>query len=139
MPNDELFELSEVVRRLLVHLRRNLQIAIDTNQLSLSVQEAHILILLNRSDLNTPMQLACHSGYDKSVITRIVKQLLENDYLEKKTVETDRRSVNLSLTMLGKELQNRLQRALLEAHQKVFGDLNKTELKQVTELLQKCI
>ncbi len=139
MPQNDLFELSEVVRQIFVRVRRNLQVALDQLQLSMSVQEAHLLILLSRPELNTPMQLACHSGYDKAVITRLVKNLCNNGLVVKVPDAVDKRSVNLSLTNAGVAVQKKLNIARLEAHQQVFSPLTEAELNEIQELLKKCI
>jgi MarR family transcriptional repressor of mexAB-oprM operon len=139
MNNDDLFELSEVVRQLLVRVRRNMQLAIDKYQLNLSLQQAHILILVRRPDLNTPMQLACHSGYDKAIITRAIQQLLGQGLLTKCQDDQDKRSILVSITNKGMQVYNQLYSAQLEAHQQVFSELNDDELGLVKTLLQKCI
>lgn len=138
--NDEyIFELGDVVRQLLVRIRRNLQLCIDKYELKLSLQQAHILILVKDPDLNTPMQLTCHSGYDKAVITRAVQQLLRQGLLTKCQDESDKRRILLSLTDVGLKVYKQLYKARLEAHQQVFSKLNNEELLLAKTLLQRCI
>ncbi|WP_053981888.1 MarR family winged helix-turn-helix transcriptional regulator [Marinagarivorans algicola] len=132
-------ELSEVVRQLLARIRRSLQHAMEQRDLNLSVQAAHVIILTHATQLKTPMQLACQSGYDKAVITRVVKQLLAEGLLNKHKNTQDKRSINLTLTAQGEAVHQQLQQARLQAHQEVFAPLNADELLQVKTLLQKCI
>ncbi|HEY7771963.1 MAG TPA: MarR family transcriptional regulator [Marinagarivorans sp.] len=136
---EALFEVSEVVRQLLVRVRRNLARSVSKHHINLSVQAVHILILIHRPDMNSPMKLACHSGYDKAVITRIVKQLLQDELVDKLPDEQDKRSVRLSLTAKGQALYQQLNTVRLEAHQAIFAPLNNAELQQVKSLLQKCL
>lgn len=136
---ETLFEVSEVVRQLLVRVRRNLAKSVSEHQISLSVQAVHILILINRPDMNSPMKLACQSGYDKAVITRIVKQLMQDRLVNKQPDQHDKRSVHLTLTDKGKTLFEQLNVVRLEAHQEIFAPLTNDELHQVKNLLQKCL
>ena len=136
---DALFEVSEVVRQLLVRVRRNLTQSVSKHHINLSVQAVHILILIHRPDMNSPMKLACHSGYDKAVITRIVKQLLQDGLVNKHPDKHDKRSIKLSLTAKGQALHRQLDAVRLDAHQAIFSPLSNAELRQVKSLLQKCL
>ena len=139
MENPVVFELSEVVRQLLVNIRRQLQAAIDTYDLGISAHEAHLLVLLQQHKEQSPRELCQNTGFDKAVVTRLINHLLELELVTKKPSALDKRSVRLRLSDKGLKDAKLLLKARQQAHKQSFSALNSEELEVVTELLRKCI
>src|SRR5450830_299962 len=59
----------------------------------------------------TLSDLAAHSGRDKAQLTRLVKGLRENGYLEASEDLQDRRSVHLQLSAQGQTMQRELKQS----------------------------
>lgn len=69
----------------------------------ITLGEYPILITLNQKDGITQEEIAAERGIDKSAITRIVKSLLEKDFIEIKKDKEDLRCNYIYLTEKGRE------------------------------------
>jgi DNA-binding MarR family transcriptional regulator len=84
----------------------------------------------------TQKDLAAHSGRDQAQLARLIKRLREEGLLEASPDESDRRSVRLSLTSRGKEIEATLKRQAKRLSKKAVTGLSTEELQQLGTLLQ---
>jgi DNA-binding MarR family transcriptional regulator len=68
-------------------------------------------------------------------VTRLLDRMEEAGLLERERREDDRRQVETRLTRKGRDLVNRLDRAVEAEHQQRLGHLTRAQLQQLTALL----
>ena len=84
----------------------------------------------------TQSDLVLRTGRDKAQLARLIKGLREQDLLEAKSDEADRRSVRLSLTKSGRAVHLELQQQAKKLSAKAVASLNATQQKQLIALLR---
>ncbi|KXU85797.1 MarR family transcriptional regulator [Caballeronia megalochromosomata] len=84
----------------------------------------------------TQKDLAAHSGRDQAQLARLIKRLREEGLLEASQDESDRRSVRLSLTSRGNEIEATLKRQAKRLSKKAVMGLSPDELQQLGNLLR---
>ena len=99
--------------------------------------DGKVLGFFSRHPRATQSDLAQHSGRDKAQLARLVKGLRDRGLLEAALDESDRRSVQLSLTAQGHAIQDALrqQASLLSA--KAVAGLSEAEQAQLLDLLER--
>lgn len=106
-PADMVFEALHTV----MHLYRSNHLqAIKEVDSGLTHMESRVLDYFYRNPGATLSDLVSHSGKDKAQLTRLIRGLRENKYLEAKEDATDRRSVHLTLSTSGRNLHIQLKR-----------------------------
>ena len=81
-----------------------------------------VLSLISDNPGITPLVLSRASGRDKSTITPVLRDLLRNHLIERKTMPADKRSYTLSLTRAGRaKLAELVEHA--EAHDRVLDEI----------------
>jgi|ThiBio_1000_plan_1041568.scaffolds.fasta_scaffold00792_16 DNA-binding MarR family transcriptional regulator len=81
-----------------------------------------VLSLIHDNPGITPLVLSRASGRDKSTITPVLRDLLRNHLIERRTMPADKRSYTLSLTRAGKARLAELV-AHAEAHDRVLDEI----------------
>jgi DNA-binding MarR family transcriptional regulator len=96
-----------------------------------------VLSLIHDNPGITPLVLSRASGRDKSTITPVLRDLLRNHLIERKTMPADKRSYTLSLTAAGKTRLAELV-AHAEAHDRVLDEIvgeGRSELLRLLRLI----
>lgn len=109
-------KIDELLRGLLV-LTRSVDHILETSvvekvvDLPLSFSMIQLLRLLGQRDKQTSTQLAHSLKVSKPAVTQMVDTLVRKKLVVRKTAKADRREVNLSLTVRGREVYNKIRRA----------------------------
>lgn len=97
-------ESLRAVRRSLRRLERALAGALDLDAVCCGVTMAQVHVLLSVEELGETRvtSLAGALGLDKSTLSRTIESMVKAGIIERRAVPGDRRSLNLSLTALGR-------------------------------------
>lgn len=71
-------------------------------------------------------------------MTGLIDRLEKQELVKRDRSTTDRRVIYVELTHQGMETLKRLDGPLIELHQRMVGHLTRSELKELTRLLEKC-
>jgi MarR family transcriptional repressor of emrRAB len=127
--------------RLVRHITKRSQ---DMTNLALKPQGLNIgsynlLIALYGTEDNrlSASELADATSEKRTNVTRICDELFAKGLIARETGATDRRSVEVSLTRAGTKLIESLMPTMQLLLHQVYGNLNATEMKQLSALLRK--
>lgn len=84
--------------------------------------QSRVLMEIGLNKKIKPIEISCNLNMDKSYTSRLIKQLIQKDLINKTPSNSDLRSVEITLTTLGK---------------KVYKELNKQSNLRIRELIQK--
>ena len=98
-----------------------------------------VLNVLHNNLAVTPAQIADNIGIDRSAITRLVDRLEKKAYLERQHDELDRRTVNILLTSLGRDLMSSLNDAARKHQDEFLSQLHNTEYRGLKGNIQKML
>ncbi|TDU26906.1 MarR family transcriptional regulator [Panacagrimonas perspica] len=90
-------------------------------------------IALNAKDICAEFQ------YNSGALTRVIDQLEERGYIERRRSRNDRRSVELHLTDSGRELVKSLVPVVVDRLNQALSDFTRAEVSELTRLLNKLI
>ena len=76
-------------------------------------------------------------GMEPRSLTRMIKSLEENGWIEKRLDEKDKRLVNLHLTENGKKMRNRSRDYVIAFNNKIQEEINKEDIKTCFKVLNK--
>ena len=103
---------------------------------NITVDQALILIIIERED-KTESEIADSVFKDYASMTRIVKLMIDKNYLTKKIDDTDKRKTNLKITKYGKEIIEKLDPLIKKNREIALNTLSDKELKQLFKILNK--
>jgi MarR family transcriptional repressor of emrRAB len=105
----------------------------------LNIASYNLLIALYGTEDNrlSASELADATSEKRTNVTRLCDELVAKSLIERVPGETDRRSVQVSLTKAGHKLIEALMPDMQRLLHQVFGNLNATEMKQLAALLRK--
>jgi len=89
-------------------IKQQLASQLEAKKLNLAPMHLRVLKVIAKHECCTAIDIAGFFKRDKAQITRLVKQLIELDFVEKKPNPEDKRSQLLLLTAQGKILQESL-------------------------------
>jgi DNA-binding MarR family transcriptional regulator len=109
------------------------------SEFQLTAQQYNLLRLLRASypDLVPTSSLVARLVSRAPDVTRILDRLEERKLIVRARTDEDRRAVLVGVTELGLELLKQIADPLRECHERQFGHLSSSELKNLVELLQK--
>ncbi len=87
----------------------------------------------------TPSELSNATGEKPTNVTRICDELLHKGLIERYPSTEDRRRVVLRLTARGERQIEQFQPKIWETLNQLYGELNKTELRQITATLRRSL
>jgi len=90
-------------------------------------------IALNAKDICAEFQ------YNSGALTRVIDQLEERGYIERRRSRNDRRSVELHLTDAGRGLVQSLVPVVVDRLNQALSDFTRAEVAELTRLLNKLI
>ena len=94
--------------------------------------------LLNIDIGGTPStKLGPKMGMEPRSLTRMIKSLEENGWIEKRLDKKDKRLVNLHLTENGKKMRNRTRDYVIAFNNKIQEEINKEDIKTCFKVLNK--
>jgi len=92
-----------------MHLYRSKYLAaFRTGEQDITHMETRVLDYFSHHPKSTLSDLVQHSGRDKAQMTRLIRNLRDNGYLEAEEDAADRRNIRLRLSQAGIDLQQRL-------------------------------
>ena len=103
---------------------------------NITVDQALILIIIERED-KTQSEIADLVFKDYASMSRIVKLMIDKNYLTKKIDDTDKRKTNLKITKYGKEIIEKLDPLIKKNREIALNTLSDKELKQLFKILNK--
>ncbi|WP_410770775.1 MarR family winged helix-turn-helix transcriptional regulator [Fontibacillus sp. BL9] len=105
----------------------------------LTAQQYLILQILSKTEQRNSSELAQELDVTLPAVTNLTNKLVRKGYLERRTSETDRRSVNLSLTEQGREVENRLLAKYKELTRHLWSQFTEQELDLLVASYQKML
>lgn len=84
---------------------------------------------------NAPGAIARHIGIERTVVSRMLRQLESDGLIARRSNERDRRGYHIVLTEAGTELCNAVPQRLAEALAPLNNRLSPTEFQMLTEML----
>jgi len=129
LQNSTCRQLTKVARTAYLRLEADLQ------HLNMSKTDWNALTGIGIDNIESPSELAEYLGISRPAMSRELKQLEDQDFIERRLTDDDGRSRTLSLTALG---QNKIDEAWPVVKRHLMGvsnNLNEEQLTQLCELL----
>ena len=102
---------------------------------SMSVSRCQVLVEVGRAENLSLVDLSARMGLEKSTVSRLVDDLVEEGLAERTESSLDRRYLSIALTDAGKELCGQLEKRMdayvAEAWERVPGDLREKVLESL--------
>ncbi|RCX16767.1 DNA-binding MarR family transcriptional regulator [Fontibacillus phaseoli] len=105
----------------------------------LTAQQYLILQILSKTEQRNSSELAQELDVTLPAVTNLTNKLVRKGYLERRTSDTDRRSVNLSLTEQGREVEKRLLTKYKELTRHLWSQFTERELDLLVASYQKML
>lgn len=105
--------------------------------LGLTYTQMFILRKLSRKPEFTMTQLAEALGISTAAMTKVIDQLVQGNYLERKRSEVDRRVIILQLTEAGKQIIEEAIRTRRTLLKELLSDLPASDLQALFRIVQK--
>lgn len=102
----------------------------------ITVDQALILIIIDRED-KTQSEIADLIFKDYASMTRIIKLMIDKNYLTKTIDDADKRKAELKITPSGKEIIEKLNPVIIKNRETALNTLSEQELKQLFKILNK--
>jgi len=102
----------------------------------ITVDQALILIIIDRED-KTQSEIADLVFKDYASMTRIIKLMINKDYLTKNTDDGDKRKVALKITQNGKAIIKKLKPMITKNREVALNSLSDKDLNQLFKILNK--
>ncbi|MCK8142972.1 MarR family transcriptional regulator [Flavobacterium sp. I-SCBP12n] len=103
---------------------------------NITVDQALILIIIDRED-KTQSEIADLVFKDYASMTRIIKLMIDKNYLTKTIENADKRKAELKITQSGKEIIEKLNPIIKKNREIALNTLSEQELKQLFKILNK--
>lgn len=139
--NERNFMLTQSVGFTLAKARNLVTAEIDNalKENDITSQQMGILLSLHRAMASTPFELSTLLGIDTGLMTRTLDKLETKGLMERSRNEEDRRSVNLTLTRLGRELAEQIPAIVTPVLNRRLKNFSPEEFKEFRRLLEKFI
>ncbi len=98
-----------------------------------------VLIYLRDGIALNAKDICAEFHYDSGALTRVIDQLEERGYIERQRSRNDRRSIELHLTVSGRELVQSLVPVVVDRLNLALSDFTRAEVQELTRLLNKLI
>ncbi len=102
----------------------------------LSPNEINLLLFLANNKADTAKEFVKETRSSKSLVTRSVDSLVEQDYLCKETDQGDRRYVHLKLTSKGEEIALVLRALRKDFMKSLVGNISEEEFLALQDILK---
>ena len=98
-----------------------------------------VLIYLRDGIALNARDICAEFRYDSGALTRVIDQLEERGFIERRRSKGDRRAVELSLTPSGRALVQSLVPVVVDRLNLALSDFTRAEVQELTRLLNKLI
>lgn len=102
----------------------------------ITVDQALILIIIDRED-KTQTEIADLVFKDYASMTRIIKLMLDKNYLTKTIDDADKRKVEIKITQSGKKIIEKLNPVIKKNREVALNTLTEQEIEQLFKILNK--
>lgn len=102
----------------------------------ITVDQALILIIIDRED-KTQSEIADLVFKDYASMTRIIKLMINKNYLTKTIDDADKRKAELKITQIGKEIIEKLNPVIKKNREIALNTLSEQDIKQLFKILNK--
>lgn len=130
--NTVLYSIEETIKA----YRRLSQQNISSIVPEITVDQALILIIIDRED-KTQSEIADLVFKDYASMTRIIKLMLNKNYLTKTIDNADKRKAELKITQSGKEIIEKLNPVIKKNRAIALNTLSEQEIEQLFKILNK--
>jgi DNA-binding MarR family transcriptional regulator len=133
------FHLTDSIGFLIVHVRNLMLTHMDAalKKIDISGQQMGILLSLSQGIASTPFELSKLLDIDTGLMTRMLDKLESMGLLERSRSLEDRRVINLSLTVKGKEVAEHIPDIAPEVLNSRLQKFTKAEFVEFRRLLRK--
>ncbi|NBI45202.1 MarR family winged helix-turn-helix transcriptional regulator [Burkholderia sp. ISTR5] len=107
--------------------------------LQVTAQQARVLYLVERPELNRAADISRQCEVDPKAITCMVDRLVRDGFLQRRRGTIDRRVVELVLTARGHAVAAGTPAAFREAHERLFAGFEAQEMARLATLLQRIL
>lgn len=136
MFNDESLELLELEIAMMVRALRTRTVELDKKQ-ELKRASYLILLLISRNGPMGVKNIAEKLHLDISTVSRQAADLMQDEMLEKKQSETDRRSYLYDINDKGRDMIEHIRQGRKQRFAKMIDEWEETEIEDFARLLQK--
>lgn len=120
-----------------MHLYRSSRTqAFREDERGITHMESRVLDYFDRHPGATLSDLVQHSGRDKAQLTRLIRSLKDNGYLEAREDEQDRRSSRLHLSTEGKSVQRQLRKCGAQVLEQAVEGMTQEQSDELIRLLK---
>ena len=105
--------------------------------ISVTPEQFIVLVNLWGKEGISQSELAKNLNRDNSSVTRIIDTMTQNDLLERREHETDRRAYRIHLTKNGKALQTKIVKVALKNFEQALVDISEKDLQTTLKVLKK--
>lgn len=127
-----LYSIEETIKAYRRLCQQNISSIVPT----ITVDQALILIIIDRED-KSQSEIADLVFKDYASMTRIIKLMINKNYLTKTIDDADKRKSELKITPSGKEIIKKLNPVIKKNREIALNSLSEQELKQLFEILNK--
>lgn len=130
--NTVLYSIEETIKAYRKLSQQNISSVVP----NITVDQALILIIIDRND-KTQSEIADLVFKDYASMTRIVKLMIDKNYLTKTIDDTDKRKTKLKITKNGKEIIEKINPMIKKNRETALNTISDKELKQLNTILNK--
>lgn len=122
--------ISETVFSIAQHYKVAMRSTLKANEIGLNAMHVKCLTFINRSEMCTANDIVVFLARDKAQIARLIKEMIEKNWLVKVANPEDKRSQLLSLTEAGKALASLISKTQSHVDKKMQENLSSEELSE---------
>ena len=127
-----LYSIEETIKAYRRLSQQNISVVVP----EITVDQALILIIIDRED-KTQSEIADLVFKDYASMTRIIKLMINKNYLTKTIDDADKRKAELKITPTGKEIIEKLNPVIMKNREIALNTLSEQELEQLFKILNK--
>ncbi|MGB5444986.1 MAG: MarR family transcriptional regulator [Psychromonas sp.] len=122
--------ISNTIFSLVHSFKLTMRSELKANELGLNAMYVKCLTYIKRAETCTANDIVNHFARDKAQIARVIKEMIDKQWVQKSANPEDKRSQLLSLTENGNELAELIFATQNKVHNKMRENLNHEELKE---------
>lgn len=122
--------------RIIIHLR-NLSHTMRCLYEGKGSQKRILIVLYELGGSLSQRELTERLGIQPGSVSEVVAKLEDGGYIQRVPCQTDRRSINLTLTPSGRQLAKQAKEQRLHRHEEMFSCLDESEKQELLVLLEK--
>lgn len=131
--------LREYILSLSQYYRINIRAAVNANELGLNAMHVQCLHAIANTPDCTANCIVKNMGRDKAQIARLVKEMIAKGWLEKQPSREDKRSLILTLSASGFQLQQKISLLETDLEKTILSGLSEQEIKDFQRIAGKML